>query len=94
MTEDAVDASGNALLADQGELGRRWDEVQARFVDDPQGAVAEAGALVEDVLSRLSETFAAERRRAEADAEEGERTENLRIAMQQYREFFRRLLAA
>lgn len=85
---------GPALLADQGALVRRWDEVQAAFVDDPQRAVTAAGALVEDVLSRLSETFAAERNRVEAGDQDGEQTEKLRMAMQQYREFFRRLLAA
>ncbi len=85
---------GPALLADQGVLIRRWDEVQATFVDDPHGAVTAAGALVEDVLSGLSNTFAAERDRVEAGEQDGEQTENLRMAMQQYREFFRRLLAA
>src|SRR5919198_75039 len=29
---------------------RRWQSTQARFVDDPKGAVAEADALVQDVM--------------------------------------------
>jgi hypothetical protein len=87
-------AGRDALLGDDADFSRRWDQAQATFVDDPRRAVSEAAALVEDVLARLSETFSAERERAEANVQEGEETENLRIAMQQYREFFRRLLAA
>jgi len=87
-------ARRDALLGDDADFSRRWDEAQATFVDDPHRAVSEAAALVEDVLARLSDTFSAERERAEANAQAGEETENLRLAMQQYREFFRRLLAA
>ena len=87
-------AGQDALLGDDADFTRRWDQAQATFVDDPRRAVSEAAALVEDVLARLSDTFSAERERAEAKAQDGEETENLRIAMQQYREFFRRLLAA
>jgi hypothetical protein len=87
-------AGRDALLGDDADFTRRWDQAQATFVDDPRRAVGEAAALVEDVLARLSDTFSAERERAEANAQAGEETENLRIAMQQYREFFRRLLAA
>jgi hypothetical protein len=29
---------------------RRWDEVQARFVDDPEGAISEAQHLVDEVM--------------------------------------------
>src|ERR671918_272911 len=89
MTEQPRD-----LLGDDADFTRRWDQAQATFVDDPRRAVGEAAALVEDVLARLSDTFSAERERAEATAQDGEETENLRLAMQQYREFFRRLLAA
>src|SRR5918994_7438239 len=91
---DDLDPHSDALLGDDADFTRRWDQAQATFVDDPRRAVSEAAALVEDVLARLSDTFSAERERAEANVQDGEETENLRIAMQQYREFFRRLLAA
>lgn len=40
-----------ALSAEQcDEYLRQWRAVQARFVDDPKGAVTEADALVEDVM--------------------------------------------
>jgi hypothetical protein len=85
---------GDALLGDDADFSRRWDDIQADFVDDPHGAVSAAGMLVEEVLARLSDTFKAERDRAEASDRKGEETENLRLAMQRYREFFRRLLEA
>jgi len=39
---------------DAGELGERWQEIQARFVDDPREAVHDADALVQDVLHRVT----------------------------------------
>jgi hypothetical protein len=89
--------SGNgssALLGEHQDLSERWDRVQATFVDDPRKAVTEAAGLVEDTLSRLNDTFARERTRGEGAGDDASGTEDLRQAMQRYREFFRRLLAA
>lgn len=86
--------SSSALLGDDHDLSSRWDQVQATFVDDPRRAVADAAGLVEDTLSRLSDTFARERARGEGAGNDEAGTEDLRLAMQRYREFFRRLLAA
>jgi len=36
--------------ADRSSYGMRWNEVQARFVDDPRGAVTVADSLVTDVM--------------------------------------------
>jgi hypothetical protein len=74
----------------------RWEEIQVRFVDEPQGSVKEADALVTELMQRLADTFAEERGRLEAQWERGEEasTEDLRTALQQYRSFFRRLLVA
>jgi FtsZ-interacting cell division protein ZipA len=36
--------------ADRSSFAVRWDEVQARFVDDPRGAVTVADSLVTDVM--------------------------------------------
>jgi hypothetical protein len=84
----------SALLGEHQDLSERWDRVQATFVDDPRKAVAEAAGLVEDTLSRLNDTFARERSRGEGAGDDASGTEDLRLAMQRYREFFRRLLAA
>ena len=86
-------------LFDDNELGAyrsRWDDVQARFVDDPRGTVKDADALVNDVMERLTQTFTDERSSLESQWSEGKdaSTEDLRVAMQRYRSFFARLLAA
>jgi len=80
---------------DAGELGGRWQEIQARFVDDPREAVHDADALVQDVLHRVTRGFADERRRLEEQWDGGDdvSTEELRLALQRYRAFFGRLLS-
>jgi hypothetical protein len=73
----------------------RWEEVQTRFVDEPRGAVEDADSLVANVMQQLAEGFAQERERLEAQWGRGENisTEDLRVALQRYRSFFRRLLS-
>lgn len=105
--EDRLDSSSEGSheiderrpLFDDDELGTyrsRWDEVQARFVDDPRGTVKDADALVNDVMQQLTQTFTDERSSLESQWSEGKdaSTEDLRVAMQRYRSFFARLLAA
>ena len=85
------------LSAGDGEgFKDRWEQIQVRFVDEPQASVKEADALVTELMQRLADTFAQERARLEAQWERGEEasTEDLRTALQQYRSFFRRLLVA
>ena len=74
---------------------RRWEEVQTRFVDEPRGAVQEADSLVAKVMEQIAEGFAQERERLEALWSRGENisTEDLRVVLQRYRSFFRRLLS-
>jgi hypothetical protein len=85
------------LMTDEMSTGfqRRWEEVQTRFVDQPRGAVEEADSLVANVMQQLAENFAQERERLEAQWARGEdiSTEDLRVALQRYRSFFRRLLS-
>jgi hypothetical protein len=73
----------------------RWDDVQIGFVDDPQRAVRKADELVTQVLNSLSDSFAHQRARIEADVGGADQksTENLRVALRRYRSFFDRLLA-
>jgi hypothetical protein len=73
----------------------RWSAIQTGFVDEPRHAVEEADALVAEVMKRLAEVFADERRQLEAQWERTEQvsTEDLRLAMRRYRSFFERLLA-
>ncbi len=74
----------------------RWEEIQTGFVDDPRRTVEQADELVAEVMRRLAENFAAERERLEQQWGRGEdvSTEDLRVALQRYRDFFQRLLSA
>ena len=95
-----LDTSRNAdqaLFAD-GELSdlrSRWTDVQSTFVDDPRDCVQKADGLVADVVDRLTTGFAQARSGLEEQWSRGEEasTEDLRIALQRYRDFFERLLA-
>jgi hypothetical protein len=73
----------------------RWDLVQRGFVDDPRAAVTAADGLVGEVTQALTDTFADQRSRLDKgfDQAEAATTENLRIALRQYRSFFERLLS-
>jgi hypothetical protein len=95
--ERAEPTTGGDLFADDELAGlrARWDNVQAGFVDDPRECVHKADSLVSDVVEQLTSGFAAARARLEEQWARGEQasTEDLRVALTQYREFFQRLLA-
>jgi len=79
---------------DMEDLRERWTSVQSSFVDDPKNAVKAADQLVSNAIEQLSESFRAQRAQLEKRTGSGElSTEDLRIALQQYRMFFDRLLA-
>jgi hypothetical protein len=93
----AADEDGSLLPDDEeADFRRRWEDIQTRFVDDPRQAVEDADALVAGVMKRIAEGFAQARDGLEgqwsAGADVG--TEELRVALQRYRSFFRRLLSA
>jgi hypothetical protein len=93
----AADDDGPLLPESQGqELHARWEAIQVRFVDDPRNAVEEADALVASTMQQLADGFASAREDLEGQWSRGEdiSTEDLRVALQRYRSFFRRLLAA
>jgi len=72
----------------------RWDSVKGEFVDEPRRAVANADALVGELLDELQELFKQQRTQIEQglDADETS-TEDLRVALRRYRSFFDRLLS-
>jgi len=78
------------------EFQGRWETIQTGFVDEPRQTVEQADELVAQVMQRVAEGFAAERERLEQQWGRGEdvSTEDLRVALQRYRGFFQRLLAA
>jgi hypothetical protein len=69
--------------------------IQVGFVDEPRRAVEEADKLVASAIQRLAQVFAAERTKLEGEFKRGDNvsTEDLRVALQQYRSFFSRLLS-
>jgi hypothetical protein len=75
---------------------QRWDSIQARFVDEPRASVEEADTLVAEVIQQLAQKFADARQNLESQWDRGDdvSTEDLRLALQQYRTFFQRLLSA
>ena len=81
--------------SDLGDLKNRWNDVQAGFVDDPRQCVQQADGLVSDVVDQLTAGFSQARSRLEEQWARGEEasTEDLRVALKRYREFFDRLLA-
>jgi hypothetical protein len=73
----------------------RWLAIQSKFVDDPSESVKEADDLVADVIQNVTKGFAKRRRVLEQQWTGGGQTstEDLRIALKQYRSFFERLLS-
>jgi hypothetical protein len=83
--------AGDALA----DLRARWAGVQAAFVDDPKECVGKADVLVSDLVEQLTTGFAQARSHLEEQWSRGKEasTEDLRLALMHYREFFERLLA-
>jgi hypothetical protein len=74
---------------------RRWEDVQAEFLDSPKRAVEGADRLVTELIEHVSARFAEQRASLEGRWNGGPEanTEDLRVTMQRYRDLFRRLLA-
>jgi hypothetical protein len=79
---------------DVSDLRARWAGVQAAFVDNPKECVQKADHLVSDLVEQLTAGFAQARSRLEEQWSRGQEasTEDLRMALMHYREFFDRLL--
>src|SRR5215467_2696166 len=77
------------------DLRGRWTTVQSTFVDNPQKAVEEASALVSSAIKEIDEWFKSQRIQIDKQLSKGTSatTEDLRVALQQYRDFFDRLLS-
>jgi hypothetical protein len=95
--DGAEDGATPLLPPDSEERFRRsWESVQVAFVDEPRRSVQQADQLVAELMRELAESFAGARSSLEAEWDRGEdvSTEDLRVALQRYRSFFQRLLAA
>ncbi len=91
------DASTEPLLAadDAQKFRESWERVQNQFVDQPRQAVENADRLVAELMQDLAGLFAQERESLEREwGRDGQpSTEDLRVALQRYRSFFKRLLS-
>lgn len=75
------------------DMQARWQELQLRFVDDPGGVAGEARALVAEAVRGLTDALAEEERQLDSwSSAEGGDTEQLRVIVQRYRDFFDRML--
>jgi hypothetical protein len=96
-TVDRESSTEEMLFADDelADLRARWAGVQAAFVDDPKDCVQKADVLVSDLVEQLTNGFSHARSRLEEQWARGQEasTEDLRVALMHYREFFERLLA-
>jgi hypothetical protein len=96
-SDEHESSTAELLFADDdlAEMRGRWAAVQAAFVDDPKDCVQKADVLVSDLVDQLTTGFAHARSRLEEQWGRGEEasTEDLRVALMHYREFFERLLA-
>jgi hypothetical protein len=96
-TSQGADSEGRErhVSADRAQsYGSRWDEVKGEFVDEPRKAVADADALVGELLVELQTLFTEQREGIERSmATDETSTEDLRLALRRYRSFFDRLLS-
>ncbi|MDG4795920.1 hypothetical protein [Micromonospora sp. WMMD1082] len=93
--ETAVPAGAATLFDDTTAQGfrDRWREVQLRFVDDPQAAVGEAQSLVDEAMQALSAALTEHKNKLGGWQEAGSTdTEQLRVAVREYRDFLDRVL--
>lgn len=72
----------------------QWLDIQSKFVDDPRASVKQADDLVASILKSVTMSFSDRRVGLEKQWNSGENisTEDLRVALKQYRSFFERLL--
>ena len=96
LAAHSAPSTEQALFADDelSDLQSRWANVQAAFVDDPKDSVKQADGLVNDVVEQITSSFSQARSQLEEQWSRGEdaSTEDLRVALTRYREFFQRLL--
>jgi hypothetical protein len=89
--------ASQSLLAKQqvDELRERWAAIQTAFIDEPRRSVKDADALVASATKQISDAFTNQRTQLEKQWSQGDQisTEQLRLALQQYRSFFSRLLS-
>jgi hypothetical protein len=106
--DDLGDLAYGKLLPEAVDFTEQWQQIQFRFVDDPQASVTEAAEVVEQVTAKLEAAIAErkraieERQRAIQDRQRSLRgrwgegaetdTETLRETLRMYRAFLDQLI--
>jgi hypothetical protein len=77
------------------ELHSRWTGIQGDFVDHPRKSVEDADELVATAILEIEAVLASQRANVENKWRHGDQvsTEDLRVCLQQYRQFFDLLLS-
>jgi len=78
--------------SDRDGYQRRWESIQAGFVDDPRGAAEQADALVGELVEHVNRRHRELHDDVGSSSDRGD-TETMRIALRQYRSFFRVLVS-
>lgn len=93
----APHAGGDALLTAEAEsdLRSRWNAIQVSFVEDPRTSVEDADALIQEIATALIASLQERRSELAAAWQDGAPdTEQLRLALRQYRSFMGVVLPA
>ncbi len=97
-TPVTIPSSMNTELLSKEELEQmrlRWTNIQTNFVDSPRKSLEDADKLVASAIKRVAEVFYEQREELERQWHRGEEpsTEDLRLTLQRYRDFFSRVLS-
>ncbi|HEY6726263.1 MAG TPA: hypothetical protein VI197_19640, partial [Polyangiaceae bacterium] len=94
LAEQANDAPVAPAHAPTDQALDHWRAIQGKFVDDPRGSVADARALVDDLIQHVVRSFSEHRESLDRQwsSEPTVSTEQLRLCLQQYRALFTQLL--
>jgi hypothetical protein len=93
VEETLLDMRATAPSMAPGRLSQQWHDIQAMFVDDPQGSVQRAAQAADAAVAALSESL----RQSQAAltpagmSTDPHRTEELREALREYRLFCERV---
>ncbi|MGW2723735.1 hypothetical protein [Streptomyces sp. NPDC001492] len=89
----AAPTSGRLLPQDEcDKLDLRLRQAVSGFVDGPRDSVEEADHVVEEIAGRFTEALTRRRRTLRMSWQDGEDTEQLRLALRDYRNLAERLL--
>lgn len=71
---------------ERGDARRRWEDIEARFVDDPAGATEAADEFLADTMERMVSRWDDHRSGLrDAWTDDGATTEHLRTTLKRYR---------